>query len=74
MQNCIALQVVFSVGFLLACVYHICHMAEEGLVASSVLGISGPVWRSLDILFAQWLLGRTFGHALGASHKLTAGT
>lgn len=48
-------------------------MAPEGLVASKVLGLSGPVWRSLDVLFAQWLLGRTFGHAVAATHSVPVG-
>ncbi|CAL8465576.1 g5112 [Coccomyxa elongata] len=65
--------VVLCIGFTLACIYHVCHMAPEGLVASKVLGVSGPVWRSLDVLFAQWLLGRTFGHAVAATHSLPVG-
>lgn len=66
-------QVVLFIGFVLACIYHVCHMAPEGLVASRVMGISGPVWRSLDVLYAQWLLSRTFGHAIGASHTVAKG-
>lgn len=65
--------VVLCVGIALACIYHVCHMAPEGLVSSKVLGVSGPVWRSLDVLFAQWLLGRTFGHAVGATHIIPVG-
>ncbi len=66
-------QVILCIGFSLACIYHVCHMAPEGLVASKVLGVSGPVWRSLDVLFAQWLLGRTFGHAVAATHSVSVG-
>ncbi|BDA49895.1 hypothetical protein COCOBI_15-0230 [Coccomyxa sp. Obi] len=65
--------VILFIGFFLACIYHVCHMAPEGLVASKVLGVSGPVWRSLDVLFAQWLLGRTFGHAVAATHSVPVG-
>jgi hypothetical protein len=32
-------------GFILACVYHICQMDADGLAAASVLGVPGPVWR-----------------------------
>ena len=64
---------LFTIGFFLAVVYHICHMDDRGLHSSNVFGISGPVWRTWDILFAQWLLGRTFGEVLGAQHTLTMG-
>ncbi|DBB06986.1 TPA: hypothetical protein ACH3X1_011578 [Trebouxia sp. C0004] len=62
---------LFSLGFVLAVVYHICHMAVDGLQSSTILGISGPLWRTFDIICAQWLLARTFGHAVGASHWVT---
>lgn len=67
------MQAVFSLGFALASVYHICHMHDEGLHRSEVFGISGPLWRTWDILCAQWLLARTFGHAVGARHWATQG-
>lgn len=67
------MQVLYGVGFLLAAVYHVCHMDEAGLIASRVLGVSGPVWRSADVYMAQWLLSRMWGHALKASHPLTSG-
>ena len=38
----------------------------QGLSAATVLGVSGSLWRSLDILCAQTLLSRTLGHAVGA--------
>ena len=38
-------QATFGLGFVLACVYHICQMDEDGLAAASVLGVPGPVWR-----------------------------
>ena len=66
-------QAVFTLGFALASLYHICHMHEAGLSESSLLGVSGLVWRTFDILCAQWLLGRTFSHAIGASHWVTRG-
>lgn len=69
----ICMQAVFSLGFALASVYHICHMHDEGLHKSEVFGISGPLWRTWDILCAQWLLARTFGHAVGARHWVTQG-
>ena len=67
------MQAVFTLGFALASLYHICHMHEAGLSESSLLGVSGLVWRTFDILCAQWLLGRTFSHAIGASHWVTHG-
>ena len=67
------LQVLYGVGFLLAGVYHVCHMDEAGLIASRVLGVPGPVWRTADVYMAQWLLSRMWGHALKASHPLTSG-
>jgi hypothetical protein len=54
----------FGLGFLLAVIYHVAHL--DGLEESSVFGVSGSLWRSLDILVAQSLLARTLGHALGA--------
>lgn len=62
---------LFSLGFVLAVIYHICHMNVDGLQSSTILGISGPLWRTFDIICAQWLLARTFGHAVGASHWVT---
>ena len=67
------MQVLFSLGFGLAAIYHVCHMHEEGLQSSRFFGISGPLWRTADIIVAQWMLARTFGHAVGASHWVTKG-
>ncbi len=67
------LQGLYGLGFLLACIYHVCHMDEAGLIASRIMGLSGPFWRSADVYMAQWLLGRMWGHALRVSHPLTAG-
>ena len=67
------MQALYGLGFLLACIYHVCHMDEAGLIASRVMGLSGAFWRSADVYMAQWLLGRMFGHALNASHPVTAG-
>ena len=67
------LQILFSIGFSLAAIYHVCHIQEEGLQSSTFLGISGPLWRTGDIIVAQWMLARTFGHAVGASHCVTKG-
>ena len=67
------MQALYGMGFLLACIYHMCHMDEAGLMASRVMGLSGPFWRSADVYMAQWLLGRMWGHALKASHPVTAG-
>lgn len=66
-------QAVFSLGFALATAYHVCHMHEEGLQSAALFGISGPLWRTWDIICAQWLLARTFGHAVGARHWVTQG-
>ena len=57
---------LFSIGFTLATIYHAAHMHSQGLERSSILGVAGPMWRTLDVLCAQWLLGRTWGHAIGA--------
>ena len=67
------MQILFSTGFSLATIYHFCHIQEEGLQSSTFLGISGPLWRTADIIVAQWMLARTFGHAVGASHWVTKG-
>lgn len=69
-----AVQVIFGVGFALALVYHAFQMDPGGLTKSHFLGVGGPTWRTLDVLWAQWLLARTFGHAIGASHLATQGT
>ncbi len=66
-------QVFFSVGFALACVYHLCHAHPDGLAATAFLGVSGAHWRTFDVLCCQWLLGRTIGHALGAEHPVLFG-
>ena len=71
--GCRLLQGLFFSGFSVAWLYHWCHMDPGGLKSSSVLGISGPVWRTVDIVYAQWLLGRTFGHLVGAQHRITLG-
>ena len=68
------MQALYGVGFLLACIYHVCHMDEAGLIASRVMGLSGAFWRSADVYMVQWLLGRMWGHALNATHPVTAGT
>lgn len=62
---------LFSGGFALAVVYHICHMHQEGLQSAQLFGISGPLWRTWDIICAQWMLARTFGHVVGARHWIT---
>jgi hypothetical protein len=64
-------QATYGLGFLLACVYHTAQMDPDGLAAATVAGVPGPVWRTWDILWAQWLLGRAFGHAVGATHVVT---
>ena len=69
----LVLQGLYGLGFLLACIYHVCHMDEAGLIASRVMGFSGPFWRSADVYMAQWLLARMWGHALKASHPVTSG-
>jgi hypothetical protein len=55
---------LFSLGFLLAILYHIAHLG--GLENTTLLNIPGSLWRSLDILCAQTVLSRTLGHAVGA--------
>ena len=65
-------QVIFGGGFLLASFYHYCHLS--GLAFSQLFGITGHRWRSLDVTFANFCLGRTFGHALGARHPVSVGT
>ena len=67
------MQAMFSLGFALAIFYHVCHMHVDGLQGAALFGISGPLWRTLDIVCAQWLLARTFGHVVGARHWLTQG-
>ncbi|KAK9805472.1 hypothetical protein WJX72_000199 [[Myrmecia] bisecta] len=62
-----------TTGFALATLYHLCHMLTANLQQAQLLGVSGPAWRTLDVLFAQWLLGRTFGHLMRAKHSLTKG-
>jgi hypothetical protein len=42
-------------------------------MAAKVMGLAGPVWRTLDIVGAQCLLARTLGHAVGASTQLVSG-
>lgn len=71
--GCSLLQALFFSGFNVAWLYHWCHMDAAGLRASSVLGISGIEWRTMDIVYAQWLLARTFGHLVGAQHPVTLG-
>lgn len=68
------MQAVFSLGFALATFYHLCHMHVDGLQSAALFGISGPLWRTWDIVCAQWLLARTFGHAVGARHWVTQGS
>jgi hypothetical protein len=55
---------LFSLGFLLAVLYHIAHLG--GLENTTLLNLPGSLWRSLDILCAQTVLSRTLGHAVGA--------
>jgi len=55
---------LFSLGFLLAILYHIAHLG--GLENTTLLNLPGSLWRSLDILCAQTVLSRTLGHAVGA--------
>ena len=64
-------QVIFGGGFLLACFYHYCHLS--GLASSQLFGVTGHRWRSLDVTFANFCLGRTFAHALGARHPVSVG-
>ena len=59
---------IFGLGFFLAIVYHLAHI--EGLENSTLLGLPGSLWRSLDILCAQTLLSRTLGHAVHAHTSL----
>lgn len=55
----------FGIGFLLAVIYHVVHMMPGGIAGASLWRVSGATWRTLDILWAQGLLARTFAHALG---------
>lgn len=64
--------VVFSIGFLLAVIYHAVHMNVEGIHKTEFLGISGTTWRTLDIAMCQILLARTLGNALGDKHPCVA--
>lgn len=61
-------------GFVVAFLYHYCHMHDDGLEASELWGVTGPSWRTLDIIVATFCLARTAGHALGASHPATLGS
>jgi hypothetical protein len=64
---------VYSLGFFLALVYHICHMHSQGIANAMWLGIDGPTWRTLDILCCQLMLARTVGHACGDDHPMIHG-
>lgn len=55
----------FGIGFALAVIYHVVHMMPGGIAEASLWGVSGATWRTLDILWAQGLLARTFGHVVG---------
>lgn len=61
---------LFGVGFSLAIAYHVAHI--DGIEQSTLLGLPGAVWRSLDIFVAQSLLSRTLGHAIGAHTSFVA--
>lgn len=49
-------------------------MHGDGLEASEFWGVTGPSWRTLDIIVATFCLARTASHAVGASHPATLGT
>eukprot|EP00873_Tetraselmis_striata_P004781 jgi/Tetstr1/425045/TSEL_015510.t1 len=61
------------VAFTVACCYHACHVDPRGFVASQFLGLPSGTWRTVDILCAHFLLGRTFGQAVGAKGALISG-
>ncbi|GMH38500.1 hypothetical protein BSKO_06384 [Bryopsis sp. KO-2023] len=63
--------VIFSVGFVIAGIYHYCYLHKDGLEASEFLGLNGSVWRTLDIVWAYGCLVRTLGHVIGAHHTCT---
>lgn len=63
--------VLYTIGFLLATLYHLCHMDSVGLEHSSLLGVPGPVWRRWDIASAMMCLARVWGIALGACQQVT---
>lgn len=67
------MQMIFSSAAFLATGYHICHMQPGGLHTAQLLGMSGATWRSLDVVVAQYCLGRTLCHALDGKHWLTRG-
>ncbi|KAG7675003.1 hypothetical protein Ndes2526B_g07852 [Nannochloris sp. 'desiccata'] len=62
--------VLFTLGFLLAILYHIAHLG--GLENTSLFNLPGSLWRSLDILCAQTVLSRTLGHAVGAHTSIVS--
>eukprot|EP00193_Tetraselmis_chui_P018728 CAMPEP_0177774958 /NCGR_PEP_ID=MMETSP0491_2-20121128/13818_1 /TAXON_ID=63592 /ORGANISM="Tetraselmis chuii, Strain PLY429" /LENGTH=203 /DNA_ID=CAMNT_0019293439 /DNA_START=91 /DNA_END=702 /DNA_ORIENTATION=+ len=62
-----------AVAFAVACCYHACHVDPRGFVQSDFLGLPSYTWRTVDILCAQFLLGRTFGQAIGAKGALLQG-
>ena len=57
---------VYGFGTIVAVAYHIAHMHPGGLEDAVLLGMSGSLWRTLDIIICQSLLARTVGHVLGA--------
>lgn len=63
---------VYTLGFLLAVLFHICHMHAEGLQSARYLGLSGGMWRTFDIVLAQICLARTLGHAVDCRHPIVA--
>jgi hypothetical protein len=66
-------QAACAVAFAVACCYHACHVDPRGFVQSDFLGLPSYTWRTVDILCAQFLLGRTFGQAIGAKGALLQG-
>lgn len=61
-------QFIFTVGFLLALVYHWCQLNPRGLANSTVLSLDGTLWRTLDVLCCPVMLTRTGGHIFGTSN------
>jgi hypothetical protein len=64
---------IYTLGFFLALIYHVCHMHRQGIANAVWLGIDGPTWRTLDILCCQLMLARTVGHACGDDHPVIHG-
>ena len=59
-------QVTFGVGFVFACAYHFCQMDPNAGLQGTLWGVKGTAWRKVDILAAQFVMARSFGHFISS--------